>query len=286
MSRRDLRQAVQQAYLEACELELQAFKPGNVSVYSEGHGMTVEHFRRSAAASAAPLADPSLSLGEKIREATRATWAVVDCNTNLGILLLCAPLIQAVQQPRGADLRQSLSVVLQNTTREDAEAVYEAIRLASPGGLGEAPQQDVRDAPQVTLLEAMALAAQRDRIAYQYVNGYPDIFDFAIPRYHTSRRPGKDEAWLAVDIFAGLLRRIPDSHIERKYGDRYSRMVAERMALVEESLSKDGPDRCLELLREVDAEFKAVGVNPGTTADLTVAGLLAVRLCALFDNYN
>lgn len=287
MSRPDLRLALQQAYEEVCELELQAFKPGNVSVYSEGHGMTVEHFRRSAAASSVALADPSLSVGEKILAAARATWSVVDCNTNLGILLLCAPLIQAVQQPCGGSLRESLSAVLRNTTRADAEAVYEAIRLASPGGLGEAPRQDVRESPQVTLVEAMALAAERDRIAYQYVSGYIDIFDFAIPRYHTSRRLGKDEAWVAVEIFAGLLRRIPDSHIERKFGGRYTRMVAERMALVDESLFEaDGPDRCMALLREVDAEFKTAGVNPGTTADLTVAGLLAVRLCVLFENYN
>ncbi|TAN48420.1 MAG: triphosphoribosyl-dephospho-CoA synthase [Methylococcaceae bacterium] len=278
-----LRPALQQAYLEACELELQAFKPGNVSVYSAGHGMTVEHFRRSAEASAGPITDPGLGVGEKILAATRATWAVVDCNTNLGILLLCAPLIQAVQQPRGDSLRASLAAVLQSTTRADAEAVYAAIRLASPGGLGEAPEQDVRNAPRVTLTEAMALAAGRDRIAHQYINNYADIFDFALPRFHTSRGRSRDDSWAAVEVFVGLLRRIPDSHIERKFGARFTRMVSDRMAFVEESLSvTDQPEHCLQLLRDVDAQFKAIGLNPGTTADLTVASLLAVRLNALF----
>lgn len=277
------RQALQQAYREACELELQAFKPGNVSVYAAGHGMTVEHFRRSAEASAAPLTDPALSVGEKILAATRATWSVVDCNTNLGILLLCAPLIQAVQQPQGDSLRASLSAVLQSTTLADAEAVYAAIRLASPGGLGSAPEQDVQSAPQVTLTEAMALAARRDRIAFQYINNYADIFDFAVPRFHTSRGRSRDESWAAVEIYAGLLRRIPDSHIERKFGDRFTRMVADRMAFVEESLSAtDQPEHCLQLLWDVDVQFKAIGLNPGTTADLTVASLLAVRLSPLF----
>lgn len=287
VSRSELRQALQEAYLEACELELQAFKPGNVSVHSEGHGMTVEYFRRSASASAGPLTDPSLALGEKILEATRATWSVVDCNTNLGILLLCAPLIQAVQQPRGGCLRESLAAVLGATTRADAEAVYEAIRLASPGGLGEAPEQDVRNLPQVTLGEAMALAAGRDRIAYQYISNYADIFDFAMPKLHTSRWREDGFVWAVVEVFVGLLRRVPDSHIERKFGSRHTKMVAARMALVEESLSKaDRPYRCLDLLREVDAEFKAAGINPGTTADLTVASLLALRLGVLFDNSN
>jgi len=38
------------------------------------------------------------------------------------------------------------------------------------------------------------------------------------------------------------------------------------------------PEQTLPLLRKVDAEFKSEGLNPGTTADLTVACLLSVRL--------
>lgn len=280
----ELRQALQQAYEAACEIELQAFKPGNVSVYAEGHGMSVEHFRRSAAASAAPLTDPALPLGEKVLAATRATWSVVDCNTNLGILLLCAPLVQAVQQPQGTGLRESLAAVLASTTLADAAAVYEAIRLASPGGLGEAPEQDVHAAPQVTLAEAMALAADRDRIAYQYAHGYADIFDFALPVFHNACWRNKGESWAAVQVFTGLLRWIPDSHIERKFGACHTRMVMDRMAQVDECLSAaDQPEFCLPLLYEVDAQFKAAGINPGTTADLTVATCFADRVNRLFN---
>jgi triphosphoribosyl-dephospho-CoA synthase len=80
-------------------------------------------------------------------------------------------------------------------------------------------------------------------------------------------------------VFAGLLRKIPDSHIERKYGTRFSGMVADRMAIIEEALSdSDDPAEVLGLLRNVDREFKSLGINPGTTADLTVACSLAVRL--------
>lgn len=53
-------------YKNACEVELQAFKPGNVSIYSEGHDMTVADFRLSADVSALPLCEPNYSLGEKI----------------------------------------------------------------------------------------------------------------------------------------------------------------------------------------------------------------------------
>lgn len=279
------RDALLSAYLGACETELRAFKPGNVSVYSEAHDMTVEDFRQSAAASGPFLCDPDLSVGEKIFHATRATREVVHCNTNLGIVLLAAPLFQAVQEIReGETLRDVLQRVLGTTTQTDADWTYMAIRLAQPGGLGDSPDQDVRNAPEVTLLEAMRLAEHRDRIAYQYTNSFADVFDFAIPSYHTSLSRWGNEEWSAVAVFVGLLKLIPDSHIERKFGARYTRIVASRMVQIDKALSvSNRPEQVMPLLREVDAEFKSSGINPGTTADLTVACLLAVRLETLLS---
>ncbi len=276
------RQAAQTAYLEACELELRAFKPGNVSLHSEGHGMTVEDFRRSAEASAPFLCDENLSLGEKVYFAIEATWATVGCNTNLGIVLLAAPLIQAFETKSEAEpLREALRKVLMGTSLGDAEWVYRAIRLARPGGLGTAAEQDVHAAPEVTLLEAMRLAEDRDRIAFQYANCFADVFDYAIPSYHTALSRWAHEEWAAVAVFVGLLKRISDSHVERKFGTRYSRMVAGRMAEIEAAFAtSEMPLQAMELLREVDCEFKTHGINPGTTADLTVACLLAVGLTA------
>ncbi|MGI2325998.1 MULTISPECIES: triphosphoribosyl-dephospho-CoA synthase [Methylococcus] len=277
-------ETLEAAYRWACETELQAFKPGNVSVHSEGHGMTAAHFRRSASASAPELCRTETCLGERIYRAVAATRHVVACNTNLGIVLLAAPLIAAAQTRRsGETLRQSLSRILHASTVEDAEWVYRAICLAQPGGLGEAPAHDVRTPPNIPLLDAMRLAAGRDRIALQYTCDYTDVFDFMIPRYHSALSRWDNEGWAAVAAFSGMLARIPDSHIERKFGPRYSPWVSEKMVLLEKTLSYAvRPDSVLGLLRDVDAEFKTRGINPGTTADLTVAGLLAVRLEAIF----
>lgn len=278
------RHSLEAAFIEACECELQAFKPGNVSVYSEAHDMTVEDFRASARLSAPFLADAGLSLGEKIYHAVRATREAVGCNTNLGIILLAAPLMQACQisenqgrEPAG--LRDRLTRVLENTTVDDCTWVYKAIRTAAPGGLGRASDQDVHAAPQVSLYEAMKLASGWDRIAYQYTVSFKDVFDFAIPRYHSGTSRWGDEAWAAVFVFSGLLECIPDTHIERKFGNRFTKRVAERMAALNRLLFlADRPELALQMLYEIDAEFKSSGVNPGTTADLTVACLLAVRL--------
>jgi len=273
-------ESLRQAYVEACEAELRAFKPGNVSVHSAGHDMTVEDFRRSAEASAPPLCDPRLGLGEKIFQAVKATREAVGCNTNLGIVLLAAPLLQAcLTAKQGDTLRENLARILGNTTREDADWVYQAIRLASPGGLGESESQDIHSAPEVTLFEAMQIAAGRDRIAWQYVNSYANVFDLAIPRYHKGMSVWDNEEWAAVAVFAALLKTIPDSHIERKFGTRFNRKVADKLSQVDRALSVSAkPEQTLPLLRKVDAEFKSEGLNPGTTADLTVACLLSVRL--------
>ncbi len=271
---------LQQAYLEACEAELQAFKPGNVSIHSEGHGMTVAVFRLSAKASAPHLCDPGLSLGEKIFQAIASTQEAVGCNTNLGIVLLAAPMMEScLTRAKGTTLREKLRHVLDHTTREDADWVYQAIRVASPGGLGESAEEDVHSTPTVTLLEAMKIAADRDRIAWQYTNYYTNVFDLAIPSYHSRLSLWGDEQWATVAVFTGLLLAFPDSHIERKFGARFTRMVADRMTLVEQALTVTGsPGQAMRVLRKVDAEFKSAGINPGTTADLTVACILAVRL--------
>src|SRR5207249_2622644 len=107
-------------------------------------------------------------VGETILAGVRATRSVVSTNTNLGILLLLSPLAAV---SRDTDLRAGLREVLDGLTVADAAAAYEAIRLAAPGGLGKAPEQDVGDAPSRTLRQVMELAAERDLIARQYANG-------------------------------------------------------------------------------------------------------------------
>ncbi|RIZ70204.1 MAG: triphosphoribosyl-dephospho-CoA synthase [Methylococcales bacterium] len=275
-----LQQQLSTLYQQACEIELQAFKPGNVSVYAEGHDMTVADFRVSAKVSADALCNTDYSLGEKIYYAVQATNAAVACNTNLGIILLCAPLIQAMSEiKQGISLRQALQQVLISTTIDDADWVFKAIMLASPGGLGRADDQDVSEKPSITLIEAMRLSSHKDRIALQYVSDYQDIFDFAVPIHYNAVRKSTLPEWAALSVYAALLSHFPDSHIERKFGKQYSEMVAQRMSKVSSELSMaDVPEQILPLLYSLDQEFKAKGLNPGTMADMTVATVFTVFL--------
>jgi triphosphoribosyl-dephospho-CoA synthase len=268
-----------EVYIQACEVELQAFKPGNVSVYNDGHDMTVEDFRISAKVSADAIVNPDYCLGEKIFYAVKATREAVGCNTNLGIILLCAPLISAAYQVTDAfSLRQALAQVLANTTVTDADWVFKAINLAAPGGLGSSEKQDVKQQATVTLTQAMQFASHRDRIAFQYVMNFKDIFDFAVLRYNEALNCFFDNCWAIVSVYTALLCHYPDSHIVRKYGHQHNDWVREQMLIIDNALTTHAKSDLIELLYKVDYDFKIKQINPGTTADLTVATMLVIFL--------
>jgi triphosphoribosyl-dephospho-CoA synthase len=273
------RAQIRAAYLAACRAELQALKPGNVHVFADGHGMCVADFEASAVASAAALADPALPVGERILRAVRRSRRAVGCNTNLGILLLAAPLALAAEAGRGTDLRVRLRPALGRLGRADAAAVFRAIALANPGGLGEAKQHDVHRPPRVTLLTAMAAARRRDRIAAQYVSSYADVFRIGLPRLATAIGRWGEGPPAATAVYLAFLARFPDSHVRRKLGLAAARALCRQAGELDRLMMRDGPSRALErrLLR-ADASLKAAGINPGTSADLTVATLFAARL--------
>lgn len=266
------------AYLEACELDVVALKPGNVGVHAPGHRMVADDFRKSASASVAALLAPGLGVGERIEAAVNATQDAVGINTNLGILLLCAPIAQAISDTPdgGSDQTHKSSVesVLDALSIADAEHTFAAIRRANPAGLGASERHDVHAPASVTLLEAMRVAAPRDTIARQYASGYVDVWEIGVRTFDRALHAGFSLAWATTAVFLAFLARYPDSHVQRKLGG------SEASALQSQALGflgpagwhDDLPDTHEQLL-QWDSELKSRGVNPGTSADLTVATL-------------
>ena len=271
-------------FLRACELDVAVRKPGNVSRVSPGHRMRAEMFIASAQAAAGPLFEPGARVGERIEAAVAASWAAAGCNTNLGIVLLCAPIAAAVQ--RGPDavapdgLRAAIEAVLGGLDRADARAAYRAIARARPGGLGTAPSQDVNAAPSVDLRAAMALAADRDSIARQYRDGFVDLFDVGLaalgPGFSLSRTP--DPRGAVQRVYLALLGRFADSHIVRNHGEAVAHIVmSAAQGWAERPVGPAGLDAEPGFVAW-DERLKAEGINPGTSADLTVATLLIAGL--------
>ena len=269
---------IARAFEYACRDELDAPKPGNVHVFANGHRLDVKDFERSAAAAAGPLTAPGQRVGARILGAVDATAAAVETNTNLGIILLCAPLAAAAET-FSYDLRSSLSQALRTLDRDDAELAFKAIVRASPAGLGRAERHDVFAPATGTLREAMAEAADGDRVAQQYVTDFADVFELGEPLLVAALASSADKRLATLVTYLGFLAAFPDSHIVRKYGLTVAAQTREQARPLAAMARK--ASRLEDVLANVliwDAELKKANVNPGTSADLTVATLFAHRL--------
>ncbi len=268
--------SIEAAIRQACRLEVLARKPGNVHPQASFDDMTCDDLLRSAELVAPILAATAeLGLGAAIFEAVRTTYAVLEKNTNLGIILLLAPLAAV----RTGSLAQGVAQVLAASTVEDARFVYRAIRLANPGGIGRVEAADVLTEPTASLTQVMRLAAERDRVAAQYAGEFRDVFELAVPallRY--SRRTGDWEQSI-VGLHLTLMARWPDTLIARKCGNRVAVESARRASAV---LDAGWPetDSSETALKEFDEWLRGDGHrrNPGTTADLVAATIyIALR---------
>lgn len=271
------------AFRAACRAELAALKPGNVHTHAGGHGMDIAHFEAAAMAAAPFIAAQELRLGARVLGAVEASMDAAGCNTNLGIILLSTPLAIAAGIDRRASLRERVAEVLAGLDARDAEDVFAAIRRANPGGLGHSDEADVATAPTLPLIDAMRLAASRDRIAAAYTNDFRDLFEdhlrvLAEARAAVAATPGASDDDAVATLHMSLLARFIDSHIRRKHGNETAAHV---LGLARAARPFWHP--CVtpashgELLR-LDHLLKSSGWNPGTTADFVVATLLAADL--------
>ena len=267
---------IAEAFTAACHDELTSLKPGNVHVHAPGHGMTVELFEDAARAAAPFIADDTLTIGGRIEGAVGASIAASQCNTNLGIVLLGAPLAAAASQGEGP-LRSRLAGVLSALTVEDARAAYRAIAAANPAGLGSKPQSDVASVPEISLRAAMALARDADQIAKAYTNDFALIFEFALPALTAARLSAVTPDRAITTLHMCLLAQVPDTHITRKFGPEQAREVQVQAHRLRPQYWPR-VDEGFGVLLDFDRELKAKGFNPGTTADFVVATLFAERL--------
>ena len=314
----------------ACFLEATARKPGNVHPQASFADLSYRDFVVSAEAVAPVLARAGeLGIGQCVLQAVLKTREAVGRNTNLGIVLLLAPLAAAEARAKGpviSDaardpatndrkiharqapvpwpdsagviprevLRQNVRDVLNGLTREDASLVYKAIRLAGPGGMGKADAEDIAGEPSQTLVEIMRLAAGRDAIAAQYATGFELVLTWGVPaladwwgseqeRETSTVGAGEDPAMGAlpweravIALHLTLMAEQPDTLIARKCGRQVAEESAARARGVLAAGWPHGSEAGAELLA-LDRWLRGDGNrrNPGTTADLVTACLLA-----------
>ena len=293
-------------FLFACQLDVQTPKPGNVSFNSSGFGMTGQDFINSSIACAPLVVQPGLELGEKIYLATKESVKVAGCNTNLGIILLCVPVLHVLQKlgEEGfnklddplAYLQEELIKSISAIDLNQSKFIYDAIVYANPGGLGKDRKMDVRFA-NVKIFDAMRQAKEKDFIAKQYFSGFFEILQQPI------LQKGFRRQWINLEkranfharqsltslIYFYWLTHIRDSHIQRKFGLRTAEFVRKKAIKFfqdqihfENVLNKVNsgklrlPNR--SRIRQFDEFLKVRGLNPGTSADITVCSLLIFGL--------
>jgi triphosphoribosyl-dephospho-CoA synthase len=256
----------------ACLLEVSAAKPGNITPAHDFSDTTYADMVRSALVLGPVFARRRARrrrVGELIGDGVDATARVAGANTNLGIVLLFAPLVRAeATRPRSESLRSATERILGQLDVDDAAAAFAAIVRARPGGLGEASEHDVRAPARVRFREAMAAAAHRDSIASEYATGYGIVFDTALPLLTEAVGDGTPTLDAIVSLHLGLLASHPDTLIERKAGASAAREVSAAAREVRAGT---------RTLQEFDASLRGPDhrLNPGTTADLVAGTLLA-----------
>ncbi len=266
----------------ACLLEAAARKPGNVHPGAAFADLCFDDFVLSAQVVAPILAQAQQrGVGRTLLESVQATQAVVGKNTNLGIVLLLAPLAAV---PHGESLATGLPRILKQLTVDESQLAYEAIRAAHPGGMGEVEEQNLSGQPTLPLCEIMQLAADRDSIARQYVNGFAEILGLGLSsvqkwlRYEAVQTVPDSKAWevLVQGLFLDLLHQVPDTLIRRKLGAEPAREASARAGDVLRLGWPVNPDAQRAFV-DFDQWLRADGHrrNPGTTADLVAATLFA-----------
>jgi len=291
-------------------LEVSASKPGNVTPAASFQGTRIEHFLASAVAAESSFekaAQRGTAVSEnKLNISQVGIGGIIkDCtvdinkwqkggNTLLGTVMLFVPLaVAAGMTPTGENfsfdfqrLRANLLLAVESTTAEDAVNLYEAIDVANPSGLGDAPDLDVTDPTSkarlieddVSLFQVFKLAAGYDDICSEWVRNYTITFDLAYP-YLTAQLERGDLNTAVVHTFLKILSEHPDTFIARKAGVEKARRVSVEAKKVLE-LGGLETEEGRKRISELDGRLRASGnmLNPGTTADLTAT---ALALCTL-----
>ncbi|RLE50088.1 MAG: ATP--dephospho-CoA triphosphoribosyl transferase CitG [Candidatus Methanomethylicota archaeon] len=291
-------------------LEVSSYpKPGNVHRLADHPDTKFEHYVASAVA-AMPLfykaakkgievakgiiGPHQAGIGKIVRDAVKEVKkAQRGGNTCLGSLMLLTPLTMAACYAKTLgytsieELRSCIPIFTENTTSRDAAAIYEAIRIAKPGGLGKAEELDVTDKKSIeeiyrrgfTVSDVFKIAKDRDSVAKEWITCFHITFNIGFPAFKKAYLASGDFNKSTIQAFLEILSKEPDSLIMRKAGYQKALEVS-RKANIVLSLGGAFSEEGLKMLYSFDEELRSKGslLNPGSTADLTCSTLMVALL--------
>jgi len=261
MSKLSLAEAAELSML----LEVSAnIKPGNIDRFHDYEDTKFRHFLASAVLARGVFEKVSqMTLGEAMYAAVEHTNGHTGGNTHFGAFILLLPLM------KGKGIAGACEAVKQ-TTVEDAVLFYRAFGRTQVR-VNKEDEMDVNDPASISMLrekhmtmyDVMTYSSGTDMVAREWTNG------FSLTRKAADMLKEKDGADSIQDMFLHLMAAHPDTFIAKKFG--YSRAVSvmERAQLVcSGGLS----------LSSFDEECLRGGVNPGSLADICIAGIFTALL--------
>ena len=266
----------------ACILEASAPKVGNVHPGRSFKDLACTDFLEAAEITCQNFRNRGMRISQRMRDSVLETRAQLGTNVNLGIVLLLGPLVAADERQmtltktsertvctnRLEDWIPLTSTCLAELDEFDGANIFEAIRSATPGGMGSSDKLDINKRhDRVNILEAMHLAADRDQIARQYCDSFRELILEITPVISDAFENTHDVLSGLCHAQIHLLSQTPDSLIARKNGLRVAGEVQRRAGLVDPDDQKSVSEFDL-YLRSEDHQL-----NPGTTADLIAASV-------------
>lgn len=261
-------------------------KPGNIDRDHNYTDTRFEHFLSSAVGVYPVLEKAARSksgVGALIHEAVKesARWQKGG-NTHFGAFILLIPLVIAASKCENRTcLKAQVQKVVKETTVEDAIEFYRAFSAARVKvkpvddlALGDAASLDKIRAQGLTLLNMMEISGSYDMIADEWVNSFQKTFECAESIRTKIKKYGINDA--VVLTFMELLSGNKDTFIQTKFDSKKAEEVSMR---AREILRKGDIGDIRDEIHSFDEELLKEGINPGSTADIIIAGLFV----ALFE---
>ena len=292
------------AQLAMC-LEVSASpKPGNIDRHNDYEDTRYEHFLASATGIYPVIEEASSEtdgVGKFIRNAvTESVMWQRGGNTHFGAFLLLVPLSMAAGEILQEDepftiqqLVESAYRIVKNTGTTDSVDFYSCFETAGVK-VNPADEFDLQNKAAIdelnerdmSLYKLMDIARGYDLIANEWVTGFKRCAacaEIIIDGMNNDLYPSKvktDINDITVYAFMKTLAENEDTFISTKYDDITAACVSGQAKAIIEEMYKSHQDfeTILPLIEKLDKELLEKKINPGSTADIIIAGLFIALL--------
>ena len=289
----------------AMVMEVSAYpKPGNVDRNHDYEDTRFEHFLASAVSIHPVMENAAKSktgVGSLIHSAVResARWQNGG-NTHFGAFILLVPLAMAagdiLHKKHEFTIEELVSCahdIVKKTNVQDAIEFYRSFETAKVrvNPVDEFDLQDSSslgslDEENTTLYDLMEISRSYDLIADEWVSGFErcancgeTIINF-MGSTNKFGEPKLDVNDVVVYAFLKILSENRDTFIQTKFDETTADYVSGRARdiLLEFKPQRSGFDAVRLAVEEFDDELLSKGINPGSTADIVIAGLFIALL--------